>query len=64
MTSNNINNNTSNEEVLFADKNNATGEINVQDAHKTFGVTKALNGCSFKASFGEIHAIVGPNGCG
>ncbi|MBD1147524.1 sugar ABC transporter ATP-binding protein, partial [Pelagibacterales bacterium SAG-MED31] len=32
--------------------------------HKTFGVTKALNGCSFKANFGEIHAIVGPNGCG
>ena len=31
---------------------------------KTFGVTKALDGCSFSASRGEIHAIVGGNGCG
>ncbi len=28
------------------------------------GVTKALNGVNFKANFGEIHAIVGGNGCG
>ena len=31
---------------------------------KSFGVTKALDGCSFSASLGEIHAIVGGNGCG
>ena len=31
---------------------------------KSFGVTKALNGVNFKANFGEIHAIVGGNGCG
>jgi ribose transport system ATP-binding protein len=40
------------------------GELYVKDAHKAFGVTKALNGCSFNANFGEIHAIVGGNGCG
>ena len=64
MTSNNENNNTSNEEVLLKNINSSVGDIYVQDAHKTFGVTKALNGCSFNANFGEIHAIVGPNGCG
>jgi len=40
------------------------GELYVKDAHKAFGVTKALNGVSFRAHFGEIHAIVGGNGCG
>ena len=40
------------------------GELYVKDAHKSFGVTKALRGCSFNARFGEIHAIVGGNGCG
>ncbi len=40
------------------------GDIFVQDAKKSFGVTKALNGVNFKANFGEIHAIVGGNGCG
>jgi len=39
-------------------------DIVVTDVHKAFGVTKALNGCSFSASRGEIHAIVGGNGCG
>jgi len=64
MTLNNKNNNTSNEEVLLKDINSSVGDIYVQDVHKAFGVTKALNGCSFNANFGEIHAIVGPNGCG
>ncbi len=32
--------------------------------HKSFGVTKALDGCAFGARLGEIHAIVGGNGCG
>src|SRR5258708_7239732 len=40
------------------------GEFYVKDAYKAFGVTKALNGVSFRAHFGEIHAIVGGNGCG
>ncbi len=40
------------------------GELYVKDACKSFGVTKALNGVSFSAKFGEIHAIVGGNGCG
>lgn len=40
------------------------GELFVKNAHKAFGVTKALDGCSFSANFGEIHAIVGGNGCG
>ena len=64
MTPNNENNNTSNKEVLLKDTNSSVGDIYVQDVHKTFGVTKALNGCSFNANFGEIHAIVGPKGCG
>ena len=40
------------------------GELYVKDAHKSFDVTRALDGCSFSAHFGEIHAIVGGNGCG
>ncbi|MDG2405283.1 MAG: ATP-binding cassette domain-containing protein, partial [Paracoccaceae bacterium] len=40
------------------------GELYIKDAYKSFGVTKALNGVSFTANFGEIHAIVGGNGCG
>ena len=40
------------------------GELFVKNAFKSFGVTKALDGCSFNANFGEIHAIVGGNGCG
>jgi ribose transport system ATP-binding protein len=39
-------------------------DITVHDARKTFGVTRALDGCSFAARLGEIHAIVGGNGCG
>lgn len=40
------------------------GEIAVHDAHKVFGVTRALDGCTLRARRGEIHAIVGENGCG
>ena len=42
----------------------ATEGIAIVGARKSFGVTKALDGCSFNASLGEIHAIVGGNGCG
>jgi ribose transport system ATP-binding protein len=31
---------------------------------KSFGVTKALDDVSFTGYFGEIHAIIGGNGCG
>ena len=40
------------------------GEISVINARKAFGVTRALDGCTFNAHFGEIHAIVGGNGSG
>jgi len=42
----------------------APRDISVVGVRKTFGVTKALDGCNFSASRGEIHAIVGGNGCG
>jgi len=60
----NIKDNTSNKEVLSDKSETVTGDIYVQDVHKYFGVTKALNGVNFSANFGEIHAIVGGNGCG
>lgn len=42
----------------------AQADIVVTDLHKSFGVTRALDGCTFSARRGEIHAIVGGNGCG
>ena len=51
-------------EALSKNQNPVSGDIYVQDVHKYFGVTKALNGVNFSANFGEIHAIVGGNGCG
>ena len=62
--SENIIDNTSENEVLSNTKQSGVGDIYVQDVHKSFGVTKALDGVNFSANFGEIHAIVGPNGCG
>ena len=50
--------------ALSKNPNAVAGDIYVQDVHKYFGVTKALNGVNFSANFGEIHAIVGGNGCG
>jgi ribose transport system ATP-binding protein len=38
--------------------------ISIVGVRKSFDVTKALDGCSFSASLGEIHAIFGGNGCG
>ena len=57
-------NSASQKEALSNNSNAVVGDIYVQDVHKYFGVTKALNGVNFSANFGEIHAIVGGNGCG
>ena len=57
-------NSASQKEALSKNTNTVQGDIYVQDVHKYFGVTKALNGVNFSANFGEIHAIVGGNGCG
>ena len=38
--------------------------ISVRNVKKYFGPTRALDGASFSARAGEIHAIVGGNGCG
>jgi len=38
--------------------------IYVKDVDKSFGVTRALSNVTFRANRGEIHAIVGGNGCG
>ena len=55
-------NSASKKEALSQNSNTVAGDIYVQDVHKYFGVTKALNGVNFSANFGEIHAIVGGNG--
>ena len=60
----NITNSASQKEALVKDSNTVQGDIYVQDVHKYFGVTRALNGVNFSANFGEINAIVGGNGCG
>jgi ribose transport system ATP-binding protein len=52
------------EETSAAPPVSIAGEIAVTDVHKTFGVTRALDGCNFIAALGEIHAIVGGNGSG
>lgn len=38
--------------------------VQVRSVKKYFGPTRALDGASFSARAGEIHAIVGGNGCG
>ena len=38
--------------------------ITVRNVRKYFGPTRALDGVNFSARAGEIHAIVGGNGCG
>ena len=57
-------NSASQKEALSKSSDAVQGDIYVQDVHKYFGVTRALNGVNFSANFGEIHAIVGGNGCG
>ena len=57
-------NSASKKEALSKNSDAVQGDIYVQDVHKYFGVTRALNGVNFSANFGEIHAIVGGNGCG
>lgn len=41
-----------------------TSGVVVQNVLKSFGETRALDGCSFQARAGQIHAIVGENGSG
>jgi len=41
-----------------------SGDISLVGVRKSFGPTRALDGCSFSASLGEIHAVVGGNGSG
>ncbi len=61
----NMKDNTSKKKEVLSDKSKTVqGDVYVQDVHKYFGVTRALNGVNFNANFGEIHAIVGGNGCG
>ena len=42
----------------------APRDIRVVGVRKAFGPTQALAGVNFSASRGEVHAIVGGNGCG
>jgi ribose transport system ATP-binding protein len=41
-----------------------SNDISLVGVRKSFGPTRALDGCSFSASLGEIHAVVGGNGSG
>lgn len=38
--------------------------LSVRDLHKRFGDVRALNGCSFEVSRGEMMGFLGPNGAG
>lgn len=38
--------------------------IQAKNLKKSFGETRALSDCSFSCEKGEIHAIIGENGCG
>ena len=38
--------------------------LRVRDVVKSFGATRALRGVSFEVGHGEIHALLGGNGCG
>jgi branched-chain amino acid transport system permease protein len=38
--------------------------LSVRDATKTFGAVRALDGVTLDVRAGEIHGLVGPNGCG
>jgi neutral amino acid transport system ATP-binding protein len=38
--------------------------LRIEDAHRSFGGLKAVNGCSFAIERGTISALIGPNGAG
>ena len=38
--------------------------LKLEDIHKSFGETHAVNGVSFEVAQGEIVALLGPSGCG
>ena len=41
-----------------------TAMISINDLHKTYGKTKALNGIHLEVEQGELFAFLGPNGAG
>jgi len=41
-----------------------TTDIQVDDLHKSYGTTRAVDGVSFEVERGEIFGILGPNGAG
>jgi ABC-type sugar transport system ATPase subunit len=41
-----------------------TGAIRVLEVSKSFGETRALQGCSLEVRTGEVHAVIGENGSG
>ncbi len=43
---------------------NEASAIVVNDLHKTYGATKAVDGVSFEVHHGEIFGMLGPNGAG
>ena len=51
-------------ETEMTDVEHIHDTIVVRNVKKYFGPTRALDGASFSARAGEIHAIVGGNGCG
>jgi ribose transport system ATP-binding protein len=45
-------------------RTNHTPVLELRDVHKAFGGARALSGASLKVLPGEVHGLVGENGCG
>ncbi|MCB1462238.1 MAG: sugar ABC transporter ATP-binding protein [Nitratireductor sp.] len=54
----------SSEATLSSQATNGRETVVVRNVKKFFGPTRALDGVNFTARAGEIHAVVGGNGCG
>ena len=54
----------SNEATQTSQATNGRETVVVRNVKKFFGPTRALDGVNFTARAGEIHAVVGGNGCG